>query len=191
MKRNSAISAAAAILAMAACAGVPHTQPPAPGPVAQLPFTAADVQFMAGMIHHHEQAVLIGRWAASHGASDAIRRLSERIVVAQQDEIALARTWLRDRAQSESHAHELMPGMLTAQQLAELDRARGREFDRWFLTFMIQHHYGALTMVEKLFSSYGAAQDEAVFRFASDVFADQTTEIDRMETMLSEMESRP
>ena len=158
---------------------------------ARAPVNDADVHFMSGMIQHHEQAVIIGRWAVTHGASDAVRRLSERIVVAQQDEIALMRTWLADRgAHGMDHAM-MMPGMLTPQQLAQLDSARGREFDKLFLTFMIQHHYGAVAMVEKLFGSYGAAQDETVFRFASDVFADQTTEIDRMQSMLANLEGQP
>lgn len=78
----------------------------------------------------------------------------------------------------------LMPGMLTPQQMEQLSAAKGTEFDRLFLTFMIQHHQGALTMVSQLFSNQGAAQEEYVFRFASDVSTDQTTEIDRMRTML-------
>lgn len=80
--------------------------------------------------------------------------------------------------------HTLMPGMLTPAQMKQLDAARGPEFDRLFLTYMIQHHSGALTMVQKLFGSYGAAQDELVFKFASDVNVDQTTEIARMRRML-------
>jgi uncharacterized protein (DUF305 family) len=79
----------------------------------------------------------------------------------------------------------LMPGMLTPEQMKQLDAARGAEFDRLFLTFMIQHHQGALTMVDQLFSSPGAAQDGYVFRFASDVSADQNTEIERMRSMLT------
>jgi uncharacterized protein (DUF305 family) len=78
-----------------------------------------------------------------------------------------------------------MPGMLTADELARLDAARGSEFDRLFLTFMIPHHQGAITMVEELFRSPGAGQDEAVFRFAADVQADQAAEIDRMQRMLA------
>ena len=78
----------------------------------------------------------------------------------------------------------LMPGMLTEAQMKQLDQARGAEFDRLFLTFMIQHHLGAVSMVKDLFGSYGAGQDETVFKFASDVNADQSTEIDRMEKML-------
>ena len=81
--------------------------------------------------------------------------------------------------------HGRMPGMLSPEQLAQLDAARGSEFDRLFLTFMIQHHLGAIVMVDKLFGTQGAGQDEATFRFASDVYADQTTEIDRMQKMLA------
>ena len=127
-----------------------------------------------------------------------IQRLAERIINAQQDEIATMQQWLRDRLQPVPDAsamamkmdmpgmhHEmLMPGMLTEAQMKQLDDARGKEFDRLFLTFMIQHHNGALTMVKDLFDSYGAGQDETVFKFASDVNVDQTTEIARMQRML-------
>jgi len=83
------------------------------------------------------------------------------------------------------HEHPmLMPGMLTEEQLKQLDAARGKDFDLLFLTFMIQHHKGAVQMVKELFDSYGAAQDDLVFKFASDVNVDQTTEIARMERML-------
>ena len=153
---------------------------------------------MSGMIHHHAQALLIAKWAPSHDASAELQRLAERIVVAQNDEIHLMQTWLRDKGEPvpdgrpgpmmvkmDGMEHELlMPGMLTDDQLRQLDAARGNEFDRLFLTFMIQHHEGAITMVNQLFGSQGAGQDEVVFRFASDVYADQTTEIDRMEKML-------
>ena len=161
------------------------------------PYTAADVQFMSGMIRHHAQAVLMAGWAPTHGASEAVRVLCERIVVAQRDEIAFMQRWLRERHEAVPEADashdmmpgmdhsKLMPGMLTAEQLTQLDRARGAEFDRLFLAFMIQHHQGAITMVEQLFSAQGAAQDDAVFKFASDVNADQSTEIDRMSTMLT------
>ena len=80
----------------------------------------------------------------------------------------------------------LMPGMMTDEQMAALDKARGPEFDRLFLTGMIGHHQGAIDMVDVLFKSYGAAQDELVFKFASDVYADQSTEIDRMQQMLEQ-----
>jgi uncharacterized protein (DUF305 family) len=110
------------------------------------------------------------------------------------------RNWLRDRGEEVPAAdathhrmkmngveHDmLMPGMLTDEEMAALDRARGPEFDRLFLTGMIKHHQGAIDMVDVLFKAYGAAQDETVFRFASDVYADQSTEIDRMNKMLEE-----
>ena len=164
-------------------------------------YTRADAHFMSGMIGHHAQAVLIAGWAPSRGASQAIQRLTERVVVGQGDEIALMQAWLRDRKEpvpDADPAHygmagmdhaKLMPGMLTAEQLAALDRARGPEFDRLFLTYMIQHHEGAITMVDQLMGSAGAAQDEIVFKLASDIYADQTTEIDFMSKMLAQLGS--
>ena len=192
------ILALTATLAAPACAstssGYPDTYPTAPS----LPYTEADVRFMSGMIPHHAQAVVLGRWAAERAAREDVRVLAARIVVAQQDEIALIQDWLRARGETvpaanathatmmmDGVAHDmLMPGMLTDDELAQLERTRGAEFDQLFLTYMIRHHQGAITMVDQLFSSQGAAQDETVFRFASDVYADQTTEIDRMITML-------
>jgi uncharacterized protein (DUF305 family) len=81
----------------------------------------------------------------------------------------------------------LMPGMLTPEQMRALDTARGAEFDRLFLTYMIQHHRGAVAMVQDLFAAHGAGQDETIFKFASDVSVDQTTEIARMSRMLLEL----
>ena len=158
----------------------------------------ADAEFMTGMIGHHAQAVLIAGWAPSHGASQPILLLTERIVSGQQDEIDLMKRWLSDFGQpvQEGKAHYMsgmdmgdmghasMPGMLSQAQLEQLDAARGPEFDRLFLTFMIQHHQGAIVMVNQLFGQ-GAGEEERSFRFASDVYADQTTEIDRMQKMLA------
>ena len=163
------------------------------------PFSEADVHFMAGMIPHHAQAVLIAGWAPTHGAGDRVKLLCERIVVSQKDEIKLMQAWLRDRGQEVPEAtathmkmkmgdmvHDmLMPGMLTDDELKQLDASRSTAFDRLFLTFMIKHHQGALKMVEELFASYGAAQDDDIHKFASDVFADQEMEIERMELMLA------
>ncbi|MFL5463667.1 MAG: DUF305 domain-containing protein [Gemmatimonadaceae bacterium] len=162
-------------------------------------YNPADVHFMGGMIGHHTQAIVMSRWAPSHGASPATRVLADRIINAQQDEIAAMRKWLADRHQpvpdTGAHAmmmkmdgmeHEmLMPGMLTESQMKQLDAARGKEFDRLFLVFMIQHHRGALTMVNDLFATNGAAQDVTVFKMASDISADQSTEIERMQKMLA------
>ena len=201
--RSRATSVASLLLAAAtaACAGAPaqglHATPPGLG---RLPYTDADVDFMAGMIPHHAQAVVMAGWAPSHGARADVAVLCERIVVAQRDEIAMMQSWLSDRGQfvpdATSTRHRmkmngvehdmLMPGMLTDEEMAALDRARGPEFDRLFLVGMIKHHQGAIDMVDVLFKAYGAAQDETVFRFASDVYADQSTEIDRMNKMLEE-----
>src|SRR2546426_3380403 len=186
-------------LATAACAtAAPRsssgTGPPAPA--ATHVYTTADVHFMNGMIGHHAQAVLMARWAPSHGGSPALQALCERIVVGQTDEIGLMQRWLRGRNETVPDgdpAHfmmpgmELMPGMLRPPQLAQLDAARGPEFDRLFLTFMIQHHQGAITMVQQLLAVPGAAQDGPIFRFASDVNVDQTTEINRMTLMLNDL----
>lgn len=165
------------------------------------PYTDADVHFMSGMIGHHAQAIVMAGWAQSHGASPAVQTLAERIINAQRDEIKTMQTWLRDRGKPVPDAsprgmtmvmngveHEmLMPGMLTDEQMQQLDAARGKEFDRLFLTDMIQHHTGAVQMVKELFDSYGAAQDDLVFKFASDVNVDQTTEIERMHKMLAQL----
>jgi uncharacterized protein (DUF305 family) len=165
---------------------------------ARLPYTAADIHFMTGMIAHHAQAILMSKWAPDRNAGDAIRRLTGRIINAQADEIVIMQQWLADRNQpvpqpnplGMTMAHgdhtmtHLMPGMLTEAQLAQLQKSRGKEFDRLFLTFMIQHHKGAVQMVNDLFATPGAGQDELVFKFASDVHTDQTTEIARMERML-------
>lgn len=168
---------------------------------ARHPYTRADIHFMSAMIGHHAQATLMAGWAESHGASPAVRALAARIVNGQQDEIATMQQWLADRLQlvppadprpmtmaSNGHEHgTAMPGMLTDAQLRELDAARGEQFDRLFLTYMIQHHRGAVRMVEELFRSHGAGQDETVFKFASDINVDQTTEIARMQELLADL----
>jgi uncharacterized protein (DUF305 family) len=161
-------------------------------------YTEADVQFISGMISHHAQAIAMSKLSPTHGASSSILTLSSRIINAQTDEINLMSQWLRDRNQpvpeaspmgmkmkmnGEEHVM-LMPGMLTEEQMKQLDAAKGPEYDKLFLTFMIQHHTGAVSMVKDLFNTYGAGQDETVFKFASDVNVDQTTEIARMQKML-------
>lgn len=168
---------------------------------ARHPYTEADIHFMTGMIAHHSQAIVMSRWAPTHGASPSIQTLAERIINAQKDEIVTMQRWLRDRRQPVPEPgapmkmdmagmpgmqHEmLMPGMLTPEQMKELDAARGTEFDRLFLTFMIQHHTGAISMVKDLFNTYGAGQDDLVFKLASDINVDQTTEVARMRRMLA------
>jgi len=174
---------------------------PKPRPdLVRAPYNAADVEFMSGMIPHHAQAVVMAGWAASHGARPDVRILCERIVVGQGDEIELMRTWLRDRGEPVPAANAthhrmkvngmehdmLMPGMLSPEEMAQLDKARGAEWDRLFLQGMIRHHQGALKMVDDVFEAYGALQDDDLFKFASDIYADQTAEIERMQKMLTE-----
>jgi uncharacterized protein (DUF305 family) len=165
---------------------------------ARWPYTAADIRFMSTMIHHHAQAIVMSKMAPTHGASDPVLRLTQRIINAQTDEIAMMSRWLADRNQPVPEPNPggeamkmdgmthmvLMPGMLTEEQMRQLDSARGPEFDRLFLTGMIQHHRGAVQMVQELIANRGAANDETVFKFATDVNVDQTTEINRMLEML-------
>lgn len=169
---------------------------------ARLPYTTADIQFMTGMISHHAQAIVMANMAPTHGASASVQTLCARIINAQNDEIALMQNWLRDRNQPVPEAKPvpmkmmmngqmmemLMPGMLTPEQMKRLDAARGQEFDRLFLTGMIQHHQGAVQMVQQLFATPGAGQDEHVFKFANAVQVDQNTEIRRMQQMLLSLE---
>jgi uncharacterized protein (DUF305 family) len=175
----------------------------------ELPHTRADVVFMQNMIHHHAQALVMSGLAPERAGSAEIRLLAERIHRSQTDEIALMQRWLRGRGEEApevdmtdpgdpaghdhhhhhppAHAHDehtLMAGMLTPEQLQELAAARGAEFDRLFLEFMIFHHEGAILMVEELFSVPGAAQDSEIYQFASHVDADQRIEIGRMRWML-------
>jgi uncharacterized protein (DUF305 family) len=180
-------------------AGQQGGDPVARPDLVRAPYSEADIEFMSGMIPHHAQAVLIAGWAGSHGARPDVRVLCERIVVGQRDEIETMRTWLRDRGQVVPDANAthhrmkmngvehdmLMPGMLTPEELARLDQARGPEWDRRFLDAMIRHHQGALKMVDDLYGAHGALQDEDVFKFVSDLYADQTTEIERMQKMLA------
>jgi uncharacterized protein (DUF305 family) len=182
----------------AATAGLEAAKAKARADSVRWPYTAADIRFMSTMIHHHAQAIVMAKWGPSHGASASVLRLTQRIINAQNDEIAMMGRWLADRNQPVPEANPagdvmqmggvthtmLMPGMLTEDQMKQLDAARGPEFDRLFLTFMIQHHRGAVQMVQELLAQRGAANDETVFKFASDVNVDQTTEINRMLQML-------
>ena len=167
---------------------------------ALLSVSEADVDFMTGMIAHHAQALVMSGFAPGNGASPSIQTLAARIINAQKDEIFNMQTWLRDRGRpvpevaedgrmamdhSGHGGHDMhMAGMLTDTQLSELEASQGPDFDRLFLTYMIQHHQGAVTMVHDLFAIDGAAQDDLVFKMASDIQVDQITEIARMELML-------
>src|SRR5262249_43060552 len=168
------------------------------------PWTQGDVQFVTGMISHHAQAIEMAHLSPTRAATNAVKVLSSRIINAQQDEIGLMQQWLSDRNQPVPEAkaapmkmmmngveHEMMmPGMLTPEQMTQLAQASGATYDSLFLTYMIQHHQGAITMVNQLNETPGAGQDDVVFKMASDIFADQTTEIERMKLMLSNLPPR-
>jgi uncharacterized protein (DUF305 family) len=154
---------------------------------------------MSGMIGHHEQAIVMAGWAPSHLASPAVRTLADRISVSQADEIKFMQDWLRTRGQPvpviapqgdqmPGMDHGLMPGMLTPTQMAALDSARGPQFDRLFLSDMIRHHQGAIEMVKKLVASEGE-EDNALVMYSTNVAADQSAEIGRMQRMLAGMPS--
>lgn len=154
-------------------------------------YTEADVAFMQGMIAHHAQAIHMSRMAPSHGASPRLARLAHKIDLSQAGEIALMQGWLRANGQvapdTSSWRTMMMDGMLTTEQLAQLDAARGPAFDRLFLEGMIYHHEGALTMVEDLYASPRAAQDVDVSVLANDIVTTQRAEIGLMRRMLVDM----
>ena len=163
------------------------------------PYTTADIDFMRGMIHHHSQAIVMSRWAPTHGASPQVVTLCARIINAQNDEIRLMSQWLMDRNQevpaptagpmkmkmNGMEMDMLMPGMLTEAEMKELDQSREKDFDVKFLRGMLKHHAGATGMVKDLLGTYGAAQDEMAAKLAQDINIDQLTEIARMEKMLA------
>jgi uncharacterized protein (DUF305 family) len=168
-------------------------------------YTAADVRFMQGMIGHHAQALAMTALIPDRTTRQDIRLLGQRIQVSQKDEIAMMKQWLKDRhqqvptsdAQQAAAGHmdmpgmamsdTLMPGMLTAEQLAVLAKTNGDEFAKLFLTDMIHHHEGALVMVASLLGTTGSAQEAEVFRFASEVDSDQRAEIARMSALLASL----
>ena len=155
------------------------------------PYTKADVEFMQGMIAHHAQAIVMSRMAESHGANPQVMKLSNKIDQSQVPEIRIMQSWLTRNKQyapdTSSWHHMTMPGMLTAAQLNELDVARGVDFDRAYLRLMIQHHAGALKMVDDLFNSSRAGQEVDVNVFANDVVTAQTVEIGIMQRLLTQL----
>ena len=148
--------------------------------------TKADVEFMQGMIHHHQQALTMTDWVPDRTNRTTIRLLAKRMALSQEAEIEQMRTWLKDRGvdpDDHSHAHTAMPGMLNSSQLGRLKTAEGKTFDARFLRYMTQHHRGALTMVRQLFGK-GGGNEGAIGVFARHVDADQQVEIVRMQKLL-------
>lgn len=164
----------------------------------------ADVAFMQGMIMHHAQAVEMTGLLRVRGHDKELLAFGERISISQADEIRSMKQWLTDRGQaisagSMNTGHDmsamksmsmntgsmpLMPGMLTPEQMQMLTRSNGKAFDHLFLTGMIQHHKGALVMVEDLFDTPGAGQESTLFDFANDIDNTQRAEIEIMQRML-------
>jgi uncharacterized protein (DUF305 family) len=205
----------ACFLALSAFAQQPViVQPGAPGQPTRVlppdthavlpPMSAKDVEFMQGMILHHAQAVEMVDLLETRTENKAVRLLGERIRHSQSDEMIFMKRWLVTRGKPVSmpmpdmpgmdmpghhhhQDHSLMPGMLNAKQMEALKNSSGAEFDRLFLTGMIQHHGGALTMVKDLFEAAGAGQDAELFNFATDVDSGQRAEIRVMEKMLKEI----
>ena len=194
----------ALIASLPALAQVPIIQPGPPGEpsrqisaeeasdLAGLKFSEADVRFMRGMISHHRQAMDMSALVDTRSNREAVEAIAERIALSQEDEIDMMAGWLEDRGieppMADAHHggdHELMPGMLTAEEFAQLEAAESFEFDTLFLQFMIDHHEGALVMVEDLLDQPGSAQDSELYRFTADVTSDQTSEIERMNSMLA------
>jgi uncharacterized protein (DUF305 family) len=157
-------------------------------------YTKADVEFMQGMIAHHAQAVVMSKMASSHGANPQVLRLSSKIDQSQVPEIRLMQQWLDRNNQfapdTSSWRHMTMAGMLTPAQMKALDTAKGVAFDRAYLQLMIQHHVGALKMVEDLFASPLAGQEVDVNVFANDVVTAQTAEIGIMQKLLTQLPTK-
>lgn len=148
---------------------------------------------MRGMVPHHTQALQMTALVQARTATEGFRRMALRMEISQRDEIRMMQRWLVERGEEAPDGDPnsgttlaMMPGMLTAEQMRQLTDATGGEFERLFLEFMIQHHVGALLMVDQLFASPGAGQESIIFHFASEVDSDQTIEIRRMQQMLEE-----
>src|SRR5580704_9156618 len=196
-------------MAASAQQSAPIVQPGAPGQPGKFlteatvripprPPFQADVEFMQGMIMHHSQAVEMVALLRTRGKSPALKSFGEKISVSQTDEIGFMKRWLESRgkpttmemdhsqmsAAGMKNMNMLMPGMLTPEQMAALTKAKGAQFDHLFLTGMIQHHGGALTMVTDLFNTPGAGQDPVLFDFATDIDNTQSAEIKIMRGML-------
>src|SRR6476620_10064976 len=157
-------------------------------------YTKADVEFMQGMIAHHAQAIVMSRMAESHRANPQVLKLSNKIEQSQVPEIRIMQNWLTRNNQfapdTSSWHHMMMAGMLTSEQLKELDAARGVAFDRAYLQMMIQHHAGALKMVSDLFNVSNAGQEVDVNVFANDVVTAQTIEIGIMQKLLTQLTTK-
>jgi uncharacterized protein (DUF305 family) len=199
------LEASGQVIVQPGAPGEPTKVLPASTRAVLAPVAKKDVEFMQGMIHHHAQAVEMTALISDRTSNKELKLLGARISHSQAEEMRFMERWLAMRGEptampmaSGGHDHHhmpgmemkpgpmLMPGMLTPAQMEELEKARGAEFDRLFLTGMIQHHQGALVMVRELFDASGAAQEAEIFNFATDVDSGQRAEIKRMRTLLGE-----
>ena len=202
-----------AFLTLAACAtggtgtadseGQRIFQPGAPGEEARVfesssldeiegaSYTEADVRFMQGMIHHHAQALQMAALIPDRTTDRTMRQMGQRITISQRDEIGMMQNWLRERGQDAPSGDPsgplmMMHGMLSPEQMQTLRDSEGVAFERYFLQFMIQHHGGAIVMVQELFATPGSGQETTINFFANEVDSDQTIEVQRMQQMLAE-----
>ncbi len=202
MTQSLRSTALAALLAVATLGTVAHAQDAMagmhmPGHI-MIPkganIVVADVEFMQGMIAHHAQAIYMSRLAAAHGANAKVLKLATKIDQSQVAEIVIMQDWLRRYQQAvpdTSSWHTMqMAGMLSTEQIEKLNAAKGVDFDRAFLQYMIQHHQGALQMVKDLFAAPRGGQEVDVGVFANDVVAVQTAEIGVMQQMLAMLPAR-
>ena len=191
-------------------AQVPIIQPGAPGQasrvitaeeasdLAALSYSLGDIQFLRGMIPHHSQAKEMSALAQDRTNNTIVLAVAARITLSQDDEISMMQGWLVDQgldAPSEDVHHqpgfERMKGMLSDEQMEELAASSGPEFDRLYLEYMIDHHQGALDMVEMLLDQRGSVQDPLLYEFTSDLTSDQTSEIERMDLVLASLNPDP
>jgi len=208
MSKSLVLGMALALSSTLSIAQAPIIQPGAPGQpsrqitaeeasnLTNLRVTDADVKFMQGMIMHHAQALEMSALVETHSTQQDVKLLAERIALSQADEITMMQEWLQDNnrpltdpgmdhsVHADTHA-EMMPGMITAAELAALAAAEGLAFDTLFLQLMIKHHQGAVTMVERLLARAGSAQDSVMFEFTTEVTTEQNNEIERMTAMLA------
>ena len=162
--------------------------------IANTLYTLADVNFMQGMIIHHNQAIVMSNLVDGRTNSPAIIDLAGRIKVSQDDEINFMENWLKERDEmthSRHHTHHSMKGMATNEQLEELAASLGNSFDQLFLELMVAHHDGAIEMVSELSKFRGAAYDPVMNEFVSDLVNDQAVEIERMNILLTEISADP
>jgi uncharacterized protein (DUF305 family) len=191
-------------------AQVPIIQPGAPGQasrvitaeeasdLAGISYSLGDIQFLRGMIPHHAQAKEMSALAQERTNNTTVLAVAARITLSQDDEISMMQGWLRDQgldAPAEDVHHqpgfERMKGMLSDEQMEELAASTGPEFNRLYLEYMIDHHQGALDMVEMLLGQRGSVQDPLLYEFTSDVTSDQTSEIERMDLLLASLNPDP